>query len=145
LPPAGSATSTGNVVPLSSSLPLAPRRGDARKSAPRASAAPAIYSALTSLAVVLGLFLAIVWLLRRAQPRAATVLPREVFDVLGRAALGPRRQAQLVRCGRKLLLLCTTEAGVETLTEITDPVEVDHLAGLCMQAQPHSASSWPWR
>jgi hypothetical protein len=48
---------------------------------------------------------------------------------------------QLIRCGHKLLLVCISAAGAETLTEITDPQEVDRLAGLCRQAHPHSATA----
>jgi hypothetical protein len=39
------------------------------------------------------------------------------------------------------LLVSVTPAGVETLTEVTDPDEVAHLAGLCRQSQPGSSSA----
>jgi hypothetical protein len=38
---------------------------------------------------------------------------------------------QLVRCGNKLLLLATSASGVQPLTEVTDPDEVDRLTRLC--------------
>jgi hypothetical protein len=47
----------------------------------------------------------------------------------------------LLRCGQKLLLVSLTPAGAETLTEVTDPQEVDRLAGLCRQAHPQSATA----
>jgi flagellar biogenesis protein FliO len=94
-----------------------------------------------SLAVVLGLFLLVAWAMRRAAPRGSALLPSEVFEVLGRAHLAGRQQAHLLRCGRKLLLVSVTPAGVETLTEVTEPLEVDRLAGLCRQAQPHGATA----
>jgi len=72
---------------------------------------------------------------------AAAALPAEVVEPLGRTAVGARLQLQLLRCGNKLLLVSVTPAGVETLTEITDPDEVNHLAGLCRQARPGSASA----
>jgi flagellar biogenesis protein FliO len=96
---------------------------------------------LAALGLVLGLFLATIWLLRRSLPAGARMLPSEVVEVLGRAPLGGRQHAQLVRCGNKLLLLSVAPAGVETLTEITDPLEVDRLAGLCQQSHPQSAST----
>jgi hypothetical protein len=46
----------------------------------------------------------------------------------------------LVRIGRKLLLIAVSPAGSETLTEITDPVEVDRLGGLCQQHRAGSAT-----
>ena len=94
-----------------------------------------------SLAVVLGLFLAFAWMLRGATPKAAGLLPNEVVEVLGRAPLAGRQQMHLLRCGNKLLLVSVTPAGAETLTEVTDPLEVDRLAGLCQQARPHSATA----
>jgi flagellar biogenesis protein FliO len=93
-----------------------------------------------SLVLVLGLFLIVAWLLRRVTPSQVAVLPQEVFEILGRAPLASRHQVHMVRCGRKLLLLSVSPAGIETLAEINDPVEVDRLAGLCVQAQPGSAS-----
>jgi flagellar biogenesis protein FliO len=102
---------------------------------------PSIATMMAALALVLGLFLATVWLLRRGMPAGPRLLPSEVLEVLGRAPLAGRQQAQLVRCGNKLLLLSVGSAGVETLTEITDPAEVDRVAGLCQQLHPHSAST----
>jgi len=93
-----------------------------------------------SLVLVLGLFLIVAWLLRRATPGNVAVLPKEVFEILGRAPLASRHQVHMVRCGRKLLLLSASPGGIETLAEIDDPAEVDRLAGLCVQAQPGSAS-----
>ena len=78
--------------------------------------------------------------MRKAAPRGSLVLPKEVFDILGRAPLGARQQVQLLRCGNKLLLVSITPAGVETLTEVTDPLEVDRIAGICQQTHPKSAT-----
>jgi flagellar biogenesis protein FliO len=94
-----------------------------------------------SLAFVLGLFFLVAWVMRRATPGAARLLPKEVVEVLGRAPLAGRQQMHLLRCGHKLLLVCATPAGVETLTEITDPMEVDRLAGLCQQTRSDSATT----
>lgn len=90
-----------------------------------------------SLAAVLGLFLLMVWAVRRTSPRGLATLPREAFEVLGRAPLANRQQAQLLRCGNKLLLVAVgaAGAGADTLTEITDPAEVERLADLCRQTR----------
>ena len=84
-----------------------------------------------SLALVLGVFFLVVWLFRRALPQGRGLLPPEAFEVLGRAPLANRQQAQLLRCGNKLLLVCVGAAGAETLTEITDPAEVERLVEVC--------------
>lgn len=99
-----------------------------------------LVTVMAGLALVLGLFLFVAWLMRKAAPTGSAVLPKEVFEILGRAPLASRHQVHLVRCGRKLLLLSVSQGGIETLSEIEDPVEVDRLAGLCLQAQPGSAS-----
>jgi len=94
-----------------------------------------------ALAFVLGLFLVVVWGLRRAAPKATLPLPSDVVEVLGRAPLAHRQHVHLVRCGNKLLLVSVRPEGAETLTEITDPVEVDRLAGLCRQSRPGSPTA----
>ena len=93
------------------------------------------------LGVVLGIFLLIAWMIRRAAPQGLTRLPNEAFEVLGRAPLAGRQNVHLLRCGNKLLLVSITPAGTETLTEIIDPQEVDRLAGLCRQAGPQSSTA----
>jgi flagellar protein FliO/FliZ len=93
-----------------------------------------------SLAIVLGLFFIVAWAMRKTGPRGSLMLPKEVFDILGRAPLGARQQVQLLRCGSKLLLVSITPSGTETLTEVTDPLEVDRIAGICQQAHPKSAT-----
>jgi flagellar biogenesis protein FliO len=100
-------------------------------------------SALTvggSLAAVLAGFFVVAWALRRASPRGFGVLPAEAFEVLGRAPLANRQQAQLLRCGNKLLLVAVGAEGAETLTEITDPAEVERLAAVCRRARPSGSA-----
>ncbi len=101
---------------------------------------PSIASVIGSLAIVLGLLALMAWLLKRAMPQAAAPLPSSVVEVLGRVPLAPRQYAHLLRVGNKLVLVSVAGGAAEPLTEITDPVEVDRLAGLCVQAQPNSSS-----
>jgi flagellar protein FliO/FliZ len=92
-----------------------------------------------SLALVIGLFLLALWLLRRASPRGGGLLPTEVFETLGRAPLAHRHQAHLVRIGNKLALLSASVTGVEPLVEITDPAEVERLTALCRPKEKRDA------
>ncbi|MGW8257347.1 MAG: FliO/MopB family protein, partial [Thermoguttaceae bacterium] len=105
------------------------------------NALPSLATVVGSLSVVIGIFLILAWILRRTVPQQLTRLPNEAFEVLGRAPLVGKQQVHLLRCGTKLLLVSVTPAGTETLTEITDPMEVDRLAGLCRQSNPHSATA----
>ncbi len=103
--------------------------------------AGAVKTVVTSLAVVLGLLVALVWLSRRTNPKARDTLPEDIIETLGRAPLSGRQEMHLVRIGNKLLLLSVTPTSAETLTEITDPVEIDRLAGICQQNQPDSITA----
>jgi flagellar biogenesis protein FliO len=99
-----------------------------------------IYKIASALAIVVGLFLVFAWLLRRGARRVAATLPADVVCVLGRVPLAARQFADLLHVGNKLLLVAWSPAGPATLTEVTDPVEVDRLVGLCRQADPHSTT-----
>jgi flagellar biogenesis protein FliO len=94
-----------------------------------------------SLAVVLGLFLTIVWFSRKLSPPGQAPLPKEAVELLGRAPLGARQQMQLVRLGNKLVLLAVTATGAESLAEVTEPTEVERLTALCRRGQPGSSSA----
>jgi flagellar biogenesis protein FliO len=101
----------------------------------------ALMTTAASLAVVLGLFLLLVWVQRRASGPRGSMLPGEVIQTLGRARLNSRQEMHLVRVGNKLLLLAVTANSAETLTEITDPDEISRLNGICRQNQPGSISA----
>ena len=93
------------------------------------------------LAICLGIFLLIVLLTRRNTPNKFGPLPSEVIESLGRMTLNHRQQLQLIRLGRKLVLLNVTAQGATAICEIDDPDEVTRIAGLCQQARPNSATT----
>jgi flagellar biogenesis protein FliO len=125
-------------------LRLAPRSQANRQPTAR-PATPSPASALTtiagSLGVVLAVFLVIVCCSRRFSPAGANLLPKEAVELLGRAPLSARQQMQLVRVGNKLLLVTLSATDAQTLTEITEPTEVEHLTAICRRGQPASASA----
>jgi len=84
-----------------------------------------------SLAAVLGLFVAVTWFLKRGTPAGMLNLPKDAFEVYGRAPLNARQQVQLVRLGQRLLWVAVSTNGVQTLTEVTDPLEVERLSKAC--------------
>ncbi len=144
------AASDNGAKPAPSPLPLKreshvqltpSNKTDSLESSKKPSGLPSMAAVFGSLGVVLGIFLLIAWMIRRAAPQSLTRLPNEAFEVLGRAPLAGRQNVHLLRCGNKLLLVSITPAGTETLTEITDPQEVDRLAGLCLQAGPQSSTA----
>ena len=97
-------------------------------------------SVISSLAIVIGLILASAWFYRKAAPTISGALPKQVVQVLGRTPLAPRQQLILLRLGSKLVLVSNLHGEVRTISEITDPLEVDRLAGLCEASQPGSIS-----
>jgi len=101
-----------------------------------------MYTILSALAIVIGAFLLFTWVLRRGHRAMAGrgQLPADVVSVLGRVPLAARQFAELLRVGNKLVLVSLTPTGAETLTEVTDPAEVDRLVGLCQQNSPFSTT-----
>jgi flagellar biogenesis protein FliO len=155
--PAATETIPASAAPPDNNRRLAPPRSnwsDASESATQPRAAASAESAWRSfglpqrtiskigsaLAIVLGLFLLFAWLLRRGARSVASTLPADVVCVLGRVPLAARQFADLLHVGNKLVLVASSPAGPATLTEVTDPVEVDRLVGLCRQADPHSTT-----
>ena len=108
---------------------------------PRQGSLGTVVSVLGALGIVLGLFLLLIWLLKRGLLGNTRLLPPEVVESLGRASFAGRQQVHLLRVGHKLLLVSVTAAGTETLTEITDREEVDRLAGLCRQRNVNSSTT----
>jgi flagellar biogenesis protein FliO len=99
-----------------------------------------VYTVASALAIVIGAFLLCAWLLKRGSRVATQALPMEAVSVLGRVPLDQRQVAQLLRVGNKLVLISLTVNGANALAEVTDPVEVDRIVGLCQQSHPHSTT-----
>jgi flagellar biogenesis protein FliO len=85
-----------------------------------------------SLAIVVGGYLAFLWLVRVVNPTQSNrQLPREVVNVIGKTRFNAHQELQLVRLGSKLLLLLVGTDGTKSIGEVTDPAEVDYLVSLC--------------
>lgn len=128
----GTATKSTSTAPL----PLAPPSDRNARSRDRGSATGglrAVSTTFTGLAIVLGLFLSVVWWLRRKLPAGPKQLPREVLEVLGKTTLGPRQELQLIRLGGKLVLLGASGTQTQSLAEITDSDEVERITTTCRQ------------
>lgn len=125
-------------VPHSPSVTPLPRRSDAAtRDANRApgNATTSWSATVWPLLLVVGLIVVGARWLKFRSPAAARGLPADVFEVLGRKAIDPRTSVLLARCGSRLLVLSQSPHGLQTLAEITDPVEIDCLAGLCRTSQ----------
>lgn len=114
--------------------PAEPRTRSA--SSPRkASGSSSLWGTVIGLLLVFVLFLGgKIWLTRHG-PISLRGLPVEALELLGRRTLEPRVSLHIVRCGPKILVLGVGPDGVRTLTEITDPVEIDLMAGACRRKE----------
>lgn len=137
--PRAAADSRNAPIPLRP--PSRPDRGGSMSPAASQSAPRTAVTVVGSLGAVLGLFFLLAWAMRRGTPGAISLLPREALEVLGRAPLAGRQQVHLIRLGSKLVLISASAAGVETLSEVTEPDEVQRLTALCRQGQTGSAAS----
>lgn len=76
--------------------------------------------------------------LRKHAPRLNGGIPDEAMQVLGKRAIGQKQVVHLVRLGSRILVIGGSPTGLQTLAEITDPIEVDFLSGMCQQDAPES-------
>ena len=83
---------------------------------------------LSSLGIVLGLFFVFMRLVKRS--RVSVEPEDQLFDTLGRVTLLGKR-AHIVRFGSKLLVLAKTQNGLEKLTELSNPQDVERIVTLC--------------
>ncbi len=133
-----------NTTDRSQHIPLAPPserfKGEAT---PKATGTlQMIVSVGSSLLLVVGLFLGVAWCYRKTvNSTIGSGLSKQVVHVLGRSSISPRQQMVLIRFGSKLLLVSVIQGEARTLSEITDPLEVDQLVGLCESGQAGSISN----
>jgi len=78
-------------------------------------------------------------LLRKHAPKLSGGIPPEALEVLGKRTVDRGQFIYLVRLGSRILIIGSSPAGLQTLGEVTDPVEIDYLAGLCRPREQSSA------
>ena len=93
------------------------------------------------LAIVVGLFLLCALLMRRSGPKPTSPLPKEAVAVLGRVPLAASHFAHLLQFGNKLVLVSVGPDSVTSLSEVTDPNEVNRLLGLCTRNHKQSTTA----
>lgn len=97
------------------------------------------WTTAAGLMVVLAILLGGLRLFKKHLPGAARFLPPQAVQVLGKRPLDFKQSIYLLRCGSKILIVGSSPQGMTTLGEITEPVEVDYLAGLCLAQDQQSA------
>jgi flagellar biogenesis protein FliO len=89
------------------------------------------WTAFGALAVVICLILILARIFKRHAPLFSQSLPAEALEVLGRRFLDQRQSIVLLRVGSRILVVGSSAAGLQGIGELTDPVEVDLIAGMC--------------
>ena len=102
---------------------------------------PSIWGTFGALALVIGMILIAAKVMKKHNPLSAKTLPREVLEVLGKRPLDARQTIHFVRCGNRVLILGSSPAGLETLSEVLDPVEVDLITGMCREQADSSRAN----
>ena len=134
VPPSGS---TSHRTPLNP-----PTKANEETKAKSGNTLQMLMSVGSSLLIVIGLFLGFAWFYRKSVGSGlAGSLPKNVVQVLGKTTVASRQQLVLLRFGSKLVLVSMVQGDARTISEITDPLEVDQLAGLCESQQPGSISN----
>ena len=100
---------------------------------------------LTVLSLIIGLILVVAKLWQKHGPVVSVGLPSEVIEVLGKRSIDARQSIHLVRMGSRILVLGSSAEGLRTLSELTDPVEVDFIAGACRSRNRDSAVTQSFR
>lgn len=108
---------------------------------PKSGSSTGFVGVLGALGVVLGLFFLFAAFLRRGTNKTVRLLPGEAVEILGRIPFPGRQHGHLIRVGNKITLVSFSNLGAEPLVEITDPLEVDRLAGLCRRQDPQSSTN----
>lgn len=89
------------------------------------------WTVIGALAFVVALILLLSRFFRKHAPLFQQTLPAEALEILGRRFVDQRQTILLVRIGSRILVVGSSTNGLQPLGELSDPVEVDLIAGLC--------------
>jgi flagellar biogenesis protein FliO len=109
------------------------RAHNEEKARETASPSPSLspWTAVCALAVVVCLILILARIFRRHAPLFSQALPTEALEVLGRRFLDQRQSIVLLRVGSRILVVGSSATGLQGIGELSDPIEVDLIAGMC--------------
>lgn len=127
-----------NDQPIASKqIPLNRRPASSEDSATAGSAikGPSLTSLLLALGFVVVVILGIGRIATKRGPFAVPGVPKEAVEILGRRTVDPRHSILVVKVGTRVLLLSVSANGLQTLSDISDPIEVATLISYCRGAE----------
>lgn len=95
-----------------------------------------------AVAAVTLVFMVLLLVLKKFTPGDAPRLPKDVFEVLGKAPLAFRQQLYMMRCGKKIFIVSLSQNGLDRVGEIEDPEEVERLAKRCGGELPDAGNAF---
>ena len=104
-----------------------------------------LWKTTVALCGVLAIIVVLARVLKKHGPVSVAGIPEEAIQVLGGRPLNRQHNIQLVRCGSRILVLGISTDSITTLAEITDPLEIDLLTGLCRRKEDESSMSQAFR
>jgi flagellar biogenesis protein FliO len=113
--------------------PNRPLRSASKSGTPRKATTGSYWQTLLVLGGIVAVILAGAKYLRKHGPRLSGGIPADALEVLGKRAIDRGQLIYLVRLGSRILIIGSSSGGLQTLAEVTDPVEIDFLSGLCRQ------------
>jgi len=120
------------------SLAAAEQSGDRQQSLGRVPRPAALFTVAGSLVVVLGAFLLVAWITQRAAPRRMAPL-RMKCRVSGASAADGPPAGPITGGSAGRNWYWSRHPRKPNLSEVTDPLEVDRLSGLCQQNRPRES------
>lgn len=100
-----------------------------------------LLSMLWPLLLVLAGIALLFWAARKYLPGVRRLTGSRAAEVLARTHLSPRQSINIIKLGRRILVVGQTGEQLSPLGSITDPEEVSELIGLCESAGGGSATS----
>jgi flagellar biogenesis protein FliO len=99
------------------------------------------FDMLWPLVLVLGGIALLFWAARRYLPGMRRMTGSRAVTVLARTYLSPRQSINVVRLGRRILVVGQSADALSALGSISDPEEVSEIVGLCESAGESSSVS----
>lgn len=121
-----------------------PDDASARKGTRQLTPVDSLWTTFGALLVLIAIILVAARIWKQHLPKVGGMLSGDVIQMLGRRPIDQKRQLQMIRIGSRILVVGTWAEGMVTLAEITDPSEVDCLAGLCRESGGDASGTSPF-
>ncbi|MFO0871634.1 MAG: flagellar biosynthetic protein FliO [Pirellulales bacterium] len=142
---ADSTTGRAEAVPAGAAAPslTLPRAGEGKETSAENSHAGGRgpLASVTSVTLLAGGVLLVLWMMRRATPAQRGQLPADALEVLGQSVISPRLAVHLIRVGQRVVLVGSAPQSATALLEISEAEEVESLVAACRTEESSSVAA----